>query len=822
MPTQQPLLSRQRNALLVVLFTLFASAYMLVYSGYMESGDSRVLFNAVASYYRYGDFSLDLLMSERLPETFDPSAPALLVPANVEPLPLLLAQPLYALADRIPGLGLVHTVWVFNVIISALAGCLTYVYALALGARERTAVVTALAFGLGTIIVPYSKTFFREPLTLLTILLAAYAAERARASGYRLAWLAAFGLALAAALLTRASAALALPALLIILLPTSVNPGRKAGGADGEKRGKVTRRRCAAFAALLSLGIAGVALLLLAADSVAGGRYDILARLNADRDYLVTALHSYLVSIGGSVWATSPIALVALAGAWLRWRSRYVWVALLMLVSFAGGYALLSGVHWFGGLSWPPRFLVPVVPFLLLAGIPALERALQSPRRWAFTGLSLLFAYSLWVQFCAVSLRWSAYGTALPPEAAGLIEWGGGLNRVAYLRWLVIPGLWGAQPLDFAWVRAGLPLWPLAFAGLIIAAACRLLRIPRHHLPSTEYQVLHTQNPEPTPTLFPYLLLAAWLLLTGLALRALYETDSLYNAGNPALHAMLTNLERETTAEDIVLLSNPAYVDFFFNYAKLHDAARPIALPIHPGDRPSEEQPPLIEAANPDVLVKMQTIPLIYALAAERERIWLLENFGPALPWTVRPVERFMAAHYHPLRVLESAPQVRLIEFITAGQPDPFGGRAPAIPTDLRFGDHIHLLGFDLPAGTHYAPGAALPVALAWQTSAPLEADYTVGLFLRTADAQPVTQSDVQPGWGFSPTSGWTPGALVWDARALRLPADLAPGSYQLWVKVYRFDADFQPVDLPVAGSGTRDNVIGVLPVQIDVAQSAP
>jgi hypothetical protein len=821
MPTQQPFLSRQRIALLVVLFTLLASAYMLVYSGYMESGDSRVLFNAVTSYYRYGDFSLDLLMSERLPETFDPSALALLVPANVEPLPLLLAQPLYALADRIPGLGLVHTVWVFNVIVSALVGCLTYVYALALGARERTAVVTALAFGLGTIIVPYSKTFFREPLTLLTILLAAYAAERARTSGYALGWLAAFGLALGAALLTRASAALALPALLLILLPAGAKLERKAGGADGEKLGKVARRRYAALAVLLALGISGVALLVLAGDSVAGGRYDILARLNADRGYLITALHSYLISIGGSVWATSPVALLALAGAWLRWRSRYVWVALLMLVSFAGGYALLSGVHWFGGLSWPPRFLMPVVPFLLLAGIPALERALQSPRRWAFAGLSLLFAYSLWVQFCAVSLRWSAYGAALPPEAAGLLEWGGGLNLVAYLRWLVIPGLWGAQPLDFAWVRANLPLWPLAFAVLIIASLSLLLRTL--HLPSpNQYPKPRTQNPELRTPLFPHLLLTAWLLLTGLALRALYDTDSLYNAGNPALHAMLADLERETTASDVVILSNPAYVDFFFNYARLRDAARPIALPIHPGDRPSEEQPSLIEAANPDLLVRMQTIPLIYALAADRERIWLLENFGPALPWAVRPVERFMAAHFHPLRVLESAPQVRLIEFSTASQPDPFGGRAPAIPTDLRFGDHIYLLGFDLPAGTHYAPGAALPVALAWQTSAPLEADYTVGLFLRTAGDQPVTQSDVQPGWGFSPTGRWTPGALVWDARALHLPADLAPGTYQLWVKVYRFDADFQPVDLPVAGSGTRDNVIGVLPVQIDVAHSAP
>jgi hypothetical protein len=783
-------MNRQRSALLVALFTLLASVYMIVYSGFMESGDSRTLFNAVASLYRYGDPVLDLMISERLSETFDPDAP-LFIPANVEPLIVLMAQPLYALADRIPGLGLVHTVWVFNVIIAALSACVLHVYALALGARPRTALAAALLFGLGTIIVAYSKTFFREPLTLLTILMCGLAAERARATGYRIRWLAALALAIGAALLTRATAVFALPALILIAAPDLKLP------RDPEtRRLTLSPRAWRALVAAAAL-VAATSLFVLVISGAGGSRYDFLERLRLPQRFQYAAFNTYLYSLGGSIWATSPITLLALPGAllliWQR-RPRYAIVAAVMLLSFAYGYANFSLQHWFGGLSWPPRFLVPAVPFLMLAALPALDRALS--QRWARGALLALAGFSLWVQFTAVSLRWTAYADALPPEANRLSEWIPGLVELRYVRWVVIPGLWAAQPFDFAWIRAGLPLWPLAFALLACAAGWALWRPPRRARPA---------------------LLLAWCIVTGFALRALYDTDYEYNASNAPLQQMLADVQRETHSGDILILSNPAYVSFFFNYAKLHDAARPLALPIQPGDRPSPEQPPLIEAENPDLLLKMQALLTLTRLAETHDRLWLLENFGPSLPWSVRPVERWLAAHHYPLRTLEAGPQVRLIEFSTAPAPDPFGFRSPALAVDLRYGDHVRLLGVDLPTGTATTPGAALPVSLVWTTDAPLTRDFTMALFLRAADGAPVAQVDVQPGWGFAPTSGWSPGLPVWDHRALRVPVDTAPGDYQLWVKVYSFDSDFQPVNLPVSGSQALDEGIGVLPLRIHI-----
>ena len=98
---------------------------------------------------------------------------------------MILAAPLYLLARVVPGIGLAQTIYLFNVLVGAAAGCVLFLYALALGYRERTAVLAALAFGVGTAIFPYTKTFFREPLVLLMLLICGLLIERLRAGGYR-------------------------------------------------------------------------------------------------------------------------------------------------------------------------------------------------------------------------------------------------------------------------------------------------------------------------------------------------------------------------------------------------------------------------------------------------------------------------------------------------------------------------------------------------------------------------------------------------------------------------------------------------------------
>ena len=788
MPT--PLLNRRRVRLLVLMFGLLVSLYLITYSARIESGDTRRFFDAVSSFADYGDFYLDLATMQFPPQTFDAQLVYPLQSAAVEPLQVILAVPLYLLARIVPGIGLVQTVYLFNVLIGAAAGCILFLYTLALDYSERTALLAVLAFGVGTVIFPYTKSFFREPLVLLMLLLCALLIERLRANGYHsLLLLIAVILAVVGLLLAKASAVLAIPALLVIAVPTVRN--------INWRRLLIILGAVAALVALIFvvLGVGGKIL-------GVGDRYN-LSRLfgDATATYILTALQAYLLSIGGSIWGTSPIVLLALPGMWLlvrRGHARYPLAILLLVGAFAFGYAALNGQHWFGGLSWPPRFLVPVVPFLILGALPIFERMGKQPL-WAILGAVLLI-YSVWVQLSGVTLAWDEYPRALPPEAGGLIEWGAGLNELHYLRWVVIPSLWRTIPLDIAWTVINAPGMMIAYAGLVLASAVELIRS------------LHRASIRLLPAL---ILLALLIVVTGCGLHLLYNEDPRYLSGDSSLTALLPILDAETDSSDVILLSSPRYEPFFANAAKLISAGRVIALPLQPGEQSSPEQEPLVRSDDPDVLLTKETIQLIFNLAATRDRLWLLVDGSPDLAWSVRPVERFMSSHYYAIRTIQTGELTRLIEYSTISAPDQFAYREPEHLTDLTFGEHIRLVGVDLPAGSNYQAGDVLALSLYWKTDAPLDANYSVGLYLRDANGSPIAQIDAQP--AFSPTSGWQIGVPVWDNRALRLPVDLPPGDYQVWIKLYDFDAAGAVRDLPVTAGDYIDDSIGVLPLTIHV-----
>ncbi|MCZ7673210.1 MAG: hypothetical protein M5U34_41900 [Chloroflexi bacterium] len=79
---------------------------------------------------------------------------------------------------------------------------------------------------------------------------------------------------------------------------------------------------------------------------------------------------------------------------------------------------------------------------------------------------------------------------------------------------------------------------------------------------------------------------------------------------------------------------------------------------------------------------------------------------------------------------------------------------------------------------------------LAWFTARPLTQNYNVSLRLTDAQGQWLRQMDVQPGFGFLPSSGWQPGEWTPDWLALSLPT-LSPtaGPYPLMVQLYEVAA---------------------------------
>jgi hypothetical protein len=108
----------------------------------------------------------------------------------------------------------------------------------------------------------------------------------------------------------------------------------------------------------------------------------------------------------------------------------------------------------------------------------------------------------------------------------------------------------------------------------------------------------------------------------------------------------------------------------------------------------------------------------------------------------------------------------------------------PVVETDDQFDECITLSGYAL-TEDRFAPGDIVPVTLFWETQASITERYKVTVQLIDQTGQLVTQRDMEPGAGLSPTDTWQPGQRVVDRYGLSLPVDLTPGRYTLLVALY-------------------------------------
>ena len=457
--------------LFLLVGTLCLSVYMLTYRAVIQSGDGLRALDAVTSQARYNDWLMDESNWFKPAQIIREESELPLREYDVEErLNVQLAIPLLRLADSLPRLGNIHTVWLFNVFVTALSVGLIFCVLRALNMSDAAAAVVALTAGLGTNLWAYSQTFFREPLSALFILAALLSLQlgQGRRLIFRLLSIGAAVASLYLAYLTKHSAAFVIPAALIFAVPSGHEFGR-----DWARRVSLT---------LLGLALASIALLM-SADLAPQPMSEMLARFGISADFAGAAARSYLLSPGASIWATSPILLLGTAGSLMLWRQgryRLVLAVAMGLAGYVVGHALTTGVHWFGGLSWPPRFLMPVVPILVLAAAPVAERMLEPGQirlRLLWAGLLI---YGVWIQFSAVSLSWSHYSDSLPAESLGLAEWPPSMFQPQYFRWVLLPSRWGDLGFDFVWTRGQLPGWGISFALLALFSAWALMQLIRH------------------------------------------------------------------------------------------------------------------------------------------------------------------------------------------------------------------------------------------------------------------------------------------------------------------------------------------------------
>jgi hypothetical protein len=712
---------------IVALFCFLCAVYFLTFSGKSVSNDEDYLIDSMQSFFSRGVFDLTYFFDLR-----SGNVPPVGVPFPValqEPLHSVLALPFYALGYLSPVIGMMHTTWLFNIMVVALTACVVY-FAIVLEERipAKRAFFLAALFGISTLAWPYATTFFREPLSGFFLTLSFVSARRIASKPPRVyLWVAVCFLAGLGVLLTKVVLILAVLCVILLLIPLKPRLSH----------------------ALIAIVLGGLGVGLLMAFGEATGiarltpRYFTVAIQRFLTDgYFVESLAGYLISPGRSFFLYSPVLIFSLYGSLILWRRGekktviVVWMALILL---AINYSVYGAI-WWGGNGWGPRYLLPIVPMFFLISVPAILKVWE---RGLFGKISLIVVslISIAVQVLGTTVSFYRHYGYLTQHSRIV-----GHEGIWLWDWSPIPihfRLWNNPSLDVAW-----SFTPHAVSGVIVLCGVLLVL----SIASVYYRRVVWG--------LPLVLIAVF----GLGLYQLRD-DSRY-AINQEAPAIVAYLQQHAQADDIIFLQVDTMRDTFLNGFKR--SVPVVTLAYAEG-----------ENFNPDV--HPATIYLTNWSAQAYGRIWLITDANPTDPNELRVTERYLLERFYPVSSVDVSPFARVILFDTT----PLAPPEPIVP--VHFGEEIALTGLTLPNGLTYQAGESVPVSLAWMPLTDLADDYLISVQIAQAHQPPINQYDGLPNWGFARTSRWNVDTVYPDYYALAIPEGTPSGQYYVQIILYQY-----------------------------------
>jgi hypothetical protein len=618
-----------------------------------------------------------------------------------------------------------------------------------LGYRPGTALIMGGVYGLATLAMPYARTLFGEPTVALALLATLYGLWRS--TGTRsVEWALAAGAALGLAICARAINA-PLIALFALYLWLSSRD----------------RRLLAIFLTTsLVCGLGGYAWYntYRFGSPVATGYQFSLGENFSTPPWI--GFYGLLFSPFRGLFWFSPILLAAPFGIGRSW-ARHRWETLVALC-LSGFYILLFSAWWmwWGGFAWGPRFLLPVVPFILLLTAPLWEL----PRaRWVLWGLALI---SLSVQILAVSADFSLTETVLentfghPERSAAMVDprWSPILLQARHLA----QGFW-----DIAWKTIGVGAWPVV-AGSLFGIILALIGLLAHR--------------RLRPAVVSACLLIAGLVVVGLSYGMGLSLVSRYNSEQPFDQNVVKAdrvIAEQAAPDDVLVTLAP------FDYASVMNWAdtplSTVGLAPHPAPlRPQEEH--------------------FLADALERPRglTWLLAARIP--PGSLDAAAEHWLAENGFLAYQQWFGDLRLLAYGPASNP------VRNLDLAAQFDGGIWLdqvVFYDWPA----LSGQPLRLETRWRATGPVAANYTLFLHLLDHNGQLVAGLDGVPVNGYRPTTTWQPDEIISDRRALLLPAGLAPGQYTVEIGLYDGGTGQR---LPVHVNGETQDKVSITAVPVE------
>jgi 4-amino-4-deoxy-L-arabinose transferase-like glycosyltransferase len=774
------------------------ASYLLFYSGVFHSSDAKFILAATESMVKRGEFvTSQLWWHQDAIETVAPDGEPY---SKYGISASLLAAPLYILALNWPSLGMVQAVMLTNLLVTAVNAILVLKLVRALGYGTGIALSVSLLFGLGTSSMVYAHYYFTEPLSALAFTGAILGLYLYRAQGQeRYAWLA--GIALSLAVSTKLLNAL----FLIPLLVYALNSVQRQISAARHTESLAHRVYKVAWALLpvglplaLTLAILG-AYNALRFDSPFVSGYPPWERFDHP---MLAGLWGLLFSSEKGLFVYNPVLIASLFAFPLFWR-RYRSEALTVLGIAALHVITYARWHdWRGGVAWGPRFLVPLLPLLILPLAPLLAMCWRDSRRegddearqrsrwvrshvpiesiWQWlvcAGLLVIGGVSLGVQVVGSGVSFLHYGDEYGKLAAKA-------GSALYQRGLYWPVLGQAllfQPAnwDVAWVQTSGNRVTIDWGTLVMLVSFFLLATFGLII---SYRFRH-DAPHRWPVAYQITMVVVAVSVS-LTLLLRSHGDNRFGGGED-YRALLQTLANVSRPDDLVLLNNHIYTDFFFNHNR--SLSRWYAL-----DRQANA-PPI------GTLAYDRTAQLLTRSMQRYRRIWFVTDLSPDSA-EARPVEAWLTERAYKVDEVVFSPYARLLLYDTA--PNPQSTRQVL---NAQLGENIELMAFDLSALSRSEP---VRLTLYWRALGVISQDLMVFVQLLDSSGKLAWQVDRYPVDGFHPTNSWDVGEIIMDRYGWQLPAELPSGEYRLIAGLYNWQTGQRLSITDSQGAPLGDHVV--------------
>jgi hypothetical protein len=280
-------------------------------------------------------------------------------------LPSILVMPLYLLGKTIGRLFfpdsrnycIVFFCYSMNAFITALVMVYFYGFSRLLKYPRKTALYSTLVLGLCAIVFPFAKYFFSAPLVSLALLASFYHfVKYDRGKELREIFLSSIWFALL--LLTRIDGISLIPVYAFGLIFVHIRRNRRQapGGSDS-----LVLKHAVCFMIPVFLAIA-------AHSFINYLKYGSFLKSGYGNEAFSTSLiygfYGLLFSSGRGFFIYSPPMILAFFCIARFWKKHPLAAALIVFAALIRLYLFAKWWGWHGGLSWGPRYIIPLVPLL--------------------------------------------------------------------------------------------------------------------------------------------------------------------------------------------------------------------------------------------------------------------------------------------------------------------------------------------------------------------------------------------------------------------------------------------------------------------------